>query len=116
MSVPLYMDQHVPAAVTHGLRLRGVDVITAFEDGSDQLDDELLLERSTQLGRALFSQDEDLLAIANRWLQSGRTFAGLVYAHQLNISIGRAVQDLHLIAHAMEPSEMQNQIVFIPFS
>lgn len=116
MSVPLYMDQHVPAAITHGLRLRGLDVLTAFEDGSDTLDDEPLLERTTQLGRVLFSQDRDFLVISRQWLQNGREFAGLVYAHQLNISIGQAVQDLELIAQVMEPSEMRNQVVFIPFS
>lgn len=33
MTVALYMDQHVPRAITHGLRLRNVDVLTAFEDG-----------------------------------------------------------------------------------
>lgn len=115
MSVPLYMDQHVPAGITQGLRLRGVDVLTAFEDGSDTLDDEGLLERATQLGRALFSQDRDFLAISRQWLQDGREFAGLVYAHQLNISIGQAVRDLELVAQAMEPSEMRSQVIFIPF-
>jgi predicted nuclease of predicted toxin-antitoxin system len=63
LSLPLYMDQHVPAAITQGLRQRGVDVLTAFEDGSDQLEDELLLGRSTQLGRVLFSQDQDFLTL-----------------------------------------------------
>lgn len=28
----LYMDAHVPFAITAGLRLRGVDVLTAQED------------------------------------------------------------------------------------
>ncbi len=31
MSVAFYMDQHVPRAITAGLRLRGVDVMTAYE-------------------------------------------------------------------------------------
>lgn len=116
MSVALYMDHHAPGAITHGLRQRGVDVLTALEDGTDQLDDEQLLERSTQLDRALFSQDRDFLAITNHWLQSGREFAGLVYAHQLGISIGQAVQDLELIAKALDPVDMRNRIEFIPYS
>lgn len=32
MSLSLYMDHHVPKAITVGLRLRGVDVMTAHED------------------------------------------------------------------------------------
>ena len=35
MSIKLYMDVHVRRAVTRGLRLRDVDVITAQEDGTD---------------------------------------------------------------------------------
>jgi hypothetical protein len=35
----LYMDVHVPIAVTYGLRLRGVDVLTAQEDGAAELPD-----------------------------------------------------------------------------
>ena len=34
MSLGLYMDVHVPAAITRGLILRGVDVITAQLDGA----------------------------------------------------------------------------------
>jgi predicted nuclease of predicted toxin-antitoxin system len=59
----LYMDHHVHAAITDGLRRRGVEVITAQEDGAARFDDERLLERATQLGCILFSQDKDLLIL-----------------------------------------------------
>jgi len=90
----LFRDHHVPTAITAELRRRGIDVLTAQEDGSDQLDDDLLLERARQLDRVLFSQDRDLLRIATEWLRSGRDFIGLVYAHQLSITIGQAIRDL----------------------
>jgi hypothetical protein len=77
--------------------------------------DDKLLERATQLGRALFSQDRDLLAIASHWQHTGREFAGLVYAHQLRITIGEAVSDLELIAKALAPLQMRNCIEYIPF-
>ena len=35
MTIGLYMDHHVKAAVTDGLRRRGVDVITCAEDDTD---------------------------------------------------------------------------------
>lgn len=97
------MDHHVPAAITAELRRRGIDVLTAQEDGSDQLDDDLLLERARQLDRVLFSQDRDLLRIVNEWLGSGRDFYGLVYAHQLSITIGQAIRDLELLAQVLDP-------------
>jgi len=39
MSVGLYMDEHVPRAITEGLRLRGVDVLTAQEDNRRRASD-----------------------------------------------------------------------------
>ena len=66
VSVRFYLDHHVDAAITEGLRQRGIDVLTCREDGTETWDDEHLLERATALGRVLFSQDDDLLAIAHR--------------------------------------------------
>lgn len=54
MSVKLYMDVHVRRAVTDGLRVREVDVLTAQEDGSAELEDPALLDRATELNRVLF--------------------------------------------------------------
>ena len=62
----------------------------------------------------LFSQDRHLLVITRAWLRSGREFAGLIYAHQFNITIGRAIRDLELMAKALEPDDMRNQIEFLP--
>lgn len=34
MAIALYMDHHVPRAITVGLRVRGVAILTAEEDGA----------------------------------------------------------------------------------
>ena len=65
MALSYFMDQHVPKAITVQLRLRGIDVLTAYEDGSHELEDPGLLDRATELDRVLFSQDDDLLAEAH---------------------------------------------------
>ncbi len=114
MTIRLYMDQHVPGPITTGLRRQDIDVLTAFEDNAAEFDDESLLERATHLGRVLFSQDRDLLVITHQWLETGREFSGLIYAHQLNITIGRAVRDLTLLAQVLEPTDMHNHIEFLP--
>ena len=76
MSVAFYMDHHVPSAVTEGLRRREQDVLTAFDDGGAELEDEVILRRATALDRSVFTQDEDfLLAIAAQWQQIGRQFS-----------------------------------------
>jgi len=95
------MDVHVPAAVTNGLVLRNVDVLTAQLDGTTQLDDSDLLDRARQLNRVLVSQDEHLLAEAARRQREGIPFRGVLYAHQLSITIGRFIDDLELLALAV---------------
>jgi hypothetical protein len=42
------------------------------------------------------------------------SFVGVVYAHQLRITIGRCVQDLELIAKASEPEELANRVEYLP--
>ena len=112
--ISYFFDQHVPAAVTNGLRLRGIDVLTAFEDGSSNLEDEDLLARATELGRVLVTQDEDFLGIGKSWMEADRVFFGIIYAHQLRVGIGRFISDLELIAKAAEPDQLRNHMEHLP--
>jgi len=114
MSTGLYMDVHVRRSVTVGLRLRGVDVLTAQEDDAGELDDARLLDRATELGRVLFTQDDDLLREAARRQETGERFSGLVYGHQLDVTVGQCVEDLELAMLATEPEEWAGQVVYLP--
>lgn len=114
MSIRLYMDVHIPLAITEGLRRRGIDVLTAQQDGADRLEDDLLLQRATRLDRALFSQDEDLLAIAAACQAKNVDFSGLIYAHQLGPGIGEIVEDLEILCTCTEAQEICNHIIFLP--
>ena len=114
MAITLYMYHHVPRAITEGLRLREVDVITAWEDGTSEFDDPALLERATELGRALFSQDDDLLVEATKRQRSGLPLCGVIYAHQLRVSIGECIRNLELIVKAGELEDLIGQVVFLP--
>ena len=62
MAQALYMDVHIPKAITVGLRLSGADVLTAQGDNAAELDDVALPDRASSLGRVLFTFDDDLLA------------------------------------------------------
>ena len=114
MSVSLYMDVHVPAAITEGLRLRGVQVLTAQEDGKRRLPDDALLDRATALGRVLFTQDTDLLREAAERQRHGVAFAGVIYGQQLDVTVGQCVRDLELLATVNEPEECANRVVYLP--
>lgn len=110
----LYMDVHVPFAISVGLRLRGVDVLTAQEDGTSELDDDVLLDRATALGRVIFTRDVDFLGHARQRQLTGVPFSGVVYAHQLRASIGQCVADLELITRVYEPEDMVNRVEYLP--
>ena len=109
-----YMDVHVKAAITTGVRRRGIDVVTAQADGGQRLEDAALLARATRLGRVLFSQDDDLLAITKAQQSEERQFAGVIYGHQLAATIGKYVLDLELVCTVLEPEDMINRIEYLP--
>ncbi len=115
MPLTLYMDVHVPRAITNGLRRRGVQVITAQEDGTAELDDPSLLNRATELGCPLYTQDDDLLAEARRRQTEGVRFAGVIYSHQLSSPIGGCIEDLELLAKTFDPPDLADRVEFIPF-
>jgi len=112
--ITFYMDHNVPRAITAGLRLRGIDVITAYEDGADEMDDSALLDRATQLGRVLFTHDDDLLAEATQRQQEKAPFSGLIYAHQMGATIGACIKGLELISNVGEPEDLLNRVQFLP--
>ena len=112
--INLYMDVHIPKAITTGLRIRGVDVITAQEDNAATLPDPSLLNRATELQRTLFTFDDDLLREAQRRQSEGLPFAGVIYTRFLKVSIGECISDLELIAKSGEPEDMLNSVEFLP--
>jgi hypothetical protein len=90
------MDVHVPRSVTMALRLRAIDVLTAQEDGAALLDDRRLLREGVDR------------------LNQSRSFSGIVYSHQLRLTIGQIVQDLELIAEATSPEDWRDRIEYMP--
>jgi predicted nuclease of predicted toxin-antitoxin system len=108
------MDVHVPRAVAVALRLRGVTVLTAQDDGAGQFTDAALLDRATETGWILFSQDDDLLREATMRQRNGKPFSGVIYAHQLDVTIGQCVQDLELIARVSDLAEWASRVVYLP--
>ena len=112
--VSFYMDVHVAIAITRGLRRRGVDVLTAQEDGAATFEDSLLLDRAGVLRRLLFTQDDDFLAEANRRQAEGIYFVGVLYLHQLDTVIGRCIDDLETITLASELGEYANKVRYLP--
>ncbi|MFL6213827.1 MAG: DUF5615 family PIN-like protein [Blastocatellia bacterium] len=114
MSIAFYFDHHVPQSIIHGLRLRGVDCLTAREDNAAQIDDLALLDRATILGRVLVTSDKDFLIEADRRQAQGAEFAGIIYTHALRVSVRTCVDDLEIIAKAGAPVDFTSRVQFLP--
>lgn len=108
------MDEHIHRAITTGLRLRGLDVLTVQEDQRTGSPDPIILDRATELQRLLFTQDEDFLAEANRRQEQGVNFTGIIYAYQLSVSVGDCIRDLEIIAQAGNLEEFANRVQYLP--
>jgi predicted nuclease of predicted toxin-antitoxin system len=87
------MDEHIHKSITTGLRQRGVDVLTIQEDDRTGTPDRIILDRATELGRVIFTQDDDFLAIAHQYQTKGIYFSGVIYAHQQNVTVGDCIRD-----------------------
>lgn len=108
------MDHNIPRAITIGLRLRGVDVITAYEDCSHEIDDSSLLDRASELKRVLFTCDDDFIVETARRQKKGIFFHGVIYVHPLRVSIGACINDLEIIAKVGEAEDLLNEIQYLP--
>lgn len=113
MPVRLYFDHNVNQAIVHGLKLRGLDVLTALEDGSHRLPDAELLDRATALGRVLVSSDIDLVIEARRRQHAGVHFAGVVFMAQA-LAVGQCVKQLELLAEAGTAQEFASSLEYLP--
>ena len=104
----------MPGPIIQQLRLRGVDILAATEERTNELPDDDLLIVSTALKRVVVTQDIRFRVLAEAWQRSGREFAGLVFAHQRYVGFGEMLNDLELIANATDPVDWQNHVEQLP--
>lgn len=115
MAVGIYTDVHISNAIIFGLRRRGVTVLTAHEDGRRLMPDAKLLDRATELGYMMYSEDSDFLVIARERIKSGVPFSGVAYAVQNNSPIIKIIDSLELIAKALDPNDLDSRIEYLPY-
>jgi hypothetical protein len=114
MSLKFYMDVHIPRSITTGLRLRNVDVLTAQDDAKTTAPDSQLIERATKLNRVVVTFDDDFLFEATKRQQLNIPFSGIIYGHQLHVTVGSCVNDLEILSKVAEPADLRNRVEFLP--
>lgn len=76
---PLYSDADIHGPVVHALQRKGWDVLRAVDRFDERTDDSVHFEEAASLGRVLVSNDSDMKALAEKWLDEGRALTGLVW-------------------------------------
>lgn len=114
MSLAFYMDVQVNKSIADGLKLRGIDVLRAQDDGQGETPDPELLDRASELNRVLVTFDADFLIEAQRRQYAGRDFFGIVFSRQTQVVTGQWIADLELLAICLEPDDVRNLVTYLP--
>ena len=114
MTICLYMDHNVVRAVVDGCRSKGLDVLTAYEDGWHEKSDVEVLARAASLARIVFTQDTDFIVLATERQALGTPFSGVVFGRHGGIPIRKVIDDLVLICHALTVEELSNKLIWLP--
>src|SRR5215470_3802072 len=83
MQLLLYLDEDaMDSDLVHALRMRGVDVTTALDEGLIERYDQDHLAFAASQSRALYSFNAgDYLALHSAYLTQGRHHAGIILVH-----------------------------------
>ena len=68
----IYADENIEEAIIQGLRRRGIDVVSARDEGFIGKDDEFHLRHAKRIGAIVMTHDTDFLALAHRWRLANR--------------------------------------------
>ena len=109
-------DEDFDATVVSGLlrRLKDLDVQSVREVGLAATDDRLVLQWAADHGRVLLTHDVNtMLGHADDRVRRGAHHAGVVKVPQ-TMAVGRAIEDLVLIAEAATPEDLRDQVLHLP--
>ena len=115
MTIRLYIDEDAMAhRLSQELRMRGVDVTTALDEGMIERGDREHLEHATQQRRVLYSFNiGDYYQLHTEYLQQAKSHAGIILAQQQRYGLGEQLRRLLRIIAVRSPEDMQNNIEFL---
>lgn len=108
-----YADEHVPLAITRGLRIRGMDVTSVTELGRQGTDDDVLLEQATNEKRLMQTCDADFLRRVSVLYTENREFAPIVFWPQQERSIGRVIRAVIKLATTIAYDDAVSRVFFV---
>jgi predicted nuclease of predicted toxin-antitoxin system len=110
--VKLYLDEDVHKRLAQALRLRGFDVISAYEVEHRQVDDKDHLTYAAAQSRAIVTFNiPDFVQLHKDYVSSGKEHWGIILSEQLPIS--EMAHRLLYFLNRVTADEMKNQLRYL---
>lgn len=107
--IAYHLDEHIPNAVTKGLRQYGIDVTTPSDANLLEAGDLLHLDYARRTGRIMVTFDADYIRLHRNNLEH----AGIIYVVPRSRSIGRMIELLCLYYEIFLSDDMINRLEYL---
>jgi hypothetical protein len=107
--IRFYFDQHIPAAVSAGLKQHGVDVLTAQATNRCGATDQEQIAFASSDARVVVTFDTDYLAMD----AAGVRHEGIAWCPATKYSIGELIQALLLVHGVLDCDDMRNHVEYL---
>lgn len=111
--IKLYLDEDtISRSLIRGLRVRGVDLLTAKEAGQIGASDEEQLKFATSQGRAIFTfNTRDFVILHTKYLINQQSHTGVIVSDQ--VYVGLIVRRLLKLLDAKSANEMHSWLEYL---
>lgn len=112
----LLTDENFNQDIVRGLHRRApnLDLLSVRDVGLSGQPDQLILNWAAQNNRTLLTHDKKTMTkYAEQLLIRGEPMAGVIFVPEC-LSIGRAIDDLHIFIECCSQSEMHNRTEHLP--
>jgi predicted nuclease of predicted toxin-antitoxin system len=109
----IYTDENVDIRVAQGLRNRGIDALTAQENGMTGSTDLEHFNYAYQMQAVIFTHDRHFLEIAKKLIEAGKSHWGVIFVSMNKLSVGECIKKLAVYADMLTLDDMKNQIEFL---
>lgn len=115
MKIRLYFDEDaMDGDLVHALRIRGVNVTSALDQGMVRRSDTDHLEFATSQGYVLYSFNMgDFQQLHSEYLIQGKHHSGIVLCQQQRYSLGEQMRRLLSIVGRVSAEEMRDSLIFL---
>ena len=100
-------DEHIESSIVNGLKLLGIDAVSANEAGKRESDDEEILRFAKENNRVIITRDSDFIKLHRK----GVEHAGIVFIPNF-LAIGKIIRETEKVCMLFD--NLENIIIYMP--